>query len=225
MLTILRHWGCIYGTSFHFYPTNGLYVQEFVTVSPFQLSLYCLWAGSGLTRKHQWKCLPGISTDLLGSFLSYEEREELWMWPVITMILKHLKLAHLQGQRQQRCSQSLPSLAPWAIRRKTRINPLLWLCPRSQGKDNFGHCCWWFRWRQRYQLCNCKWTLVRWLAAPNQGSVQGILKGEESLYHWPPVWLVWNWLQDNWQFLFLFGKQTNPNQSNRRSTEQWYFPH
>ena len=31
--------------------------------------------------------------------------------------------------------------------------------------------------------------------------VQGILKGEVSLYHWPPVWLVWNQLYDNWQFL------------------------
>ncbi len=45
-------------------------------------------------------------------------------------------------------------------------------------------------------------------------SVQGILKGEVSLYHWPPVWLVWNQLYDNGQFLFLFVKQTNPNQSN-----------
>jgi hypothetical protein len=45
-------------------------------------------------------------------------------------------------------------------------------------------------------------------------SSQGILKGEVSLYHWPPVWLVWNQLYDYWQFLFLFSKQTNPNQSN-----------
>ncbi len=51
-----------------------------------------------------------------------------------------------------------------------------------------------------------------------------ILKGEVSLYRWPPVWLVWNQLHDNWQFLFLFAKQTNPNQSNRRSMVQWYFP-
>ncbi len=29
-------------------------------------------------------------------------------------------------------------------------------------------------------------------------------------------------INDN--FLFLFAKQTNPNQSNRRSTVQWYFP-
>jgi hypothetical protein len=53
---------------------------------------------------------------------------------------------------------------------------------------------------------------------------QGILQGEVSLYHWPPVWLVWNPLYDNWQFLFLFPKHTNPNQSNRRSMVQWYFP-
>jgi hypothetical protein len=53
---------------------------------------------------------------------------------------------------------------------------------------------------------------------------QGILKGEVSLYSWPPVWLVWNKLYDNWQFLFLFAKQTNPNKSNRRSTVQWYCP-
>jgi len=53
---------------------------------------------------------------------------------------------------------------------------------------------------------------------------QGILKGEVSLYHWPPVWLVWNQLYEYWQFLFLFAKQTNPNQSNRRSMVLWYFP-
>jgi hypothetical protein len=53
---------------------------------------------------------------------------------------------------------------------------------------------------------------------------QGILKGEVTLYCWPPVWLVWNQLYDYWQFLFLFAKQTNPNQSNRRSMGQWYFP-
>ncbi len=51
-----------------------------------------------------------------------------------------------------------------------------------------------------------------------------VQSGEVSLYHWPPVWLVWNQLYDNWQFLFLFIKQANPNQSNRRSTVHWYFP-
>ncbi len=52
-------------------------------------------------------------------------------------------------------------------------------------------------------------------------SVHGILKGEVSLYHWPPVWLVWNQLYGNWQFLFLLAKHTNPNKSNRRSTVQY----
>jgi hypothetical protein len=33
---------------------------------------------------------------------------------------------------------------------------------------------------------------------------QEILKGEVSLYHWPPVSLVWNQLYDNRQFMFLF---------------------
>ncbi len=32
--------------------------------------------------------------------------------------------------------------------------------------------------------------------------IQEILKGEVSLYRWPPVWLVWNQLYDYWQFLF-----------------------
>jgi len=54
--------------------------------------------------------------------------------------------------------------------------------------------------------------------------LQILLKGEVSLYHWPPVWLVWNRLYGNWQLLFLIAKQINPNQSNRRSTVQWYFP-
>ncbi len=54
--------------------------------------------------------------------------------------------------------------------------------------------------------------------------LQGMLKWEVSLYHWPPVWLVW---------INLFCKQKQkmsvviqliPNQSNRRSTIQWYFP-
>ncbi len=58
----------------------------------------------------------------------------------------------------------------------------------------------------------------------NHNYDQGILRGKVSLYCWPPVWLVWNQLYVNWQYLFLFAEQTNPNQSNRRSTVQWYFP-
>ncbi len=38
---------------------------------------------------------------------------------------------------------------------------------------------------------------------------QGILKGEVSLYHWPPVWLVWNQLHDNRQFLFYLQNRLN----------------
>jgi hypothetical protein len=53
---------------------------------------------------------------------------------------------------------------------------------------------------------------------------QGIIKGEVSLYHWSPVWLVWNQLYHNRQFLFLFAKQANPNRSDRRWMVQWYFP-
>ncbi len=68
--------------------------------------------------------------------------------------------------------------------------------------------------------CSCNW----WKRLNIADLHQGILKGEGSLYHWLPVWLLWNRLYDHWQFLFLFAKQTNRNQSNRRSMVQWYFP-
>jgi hypothetical protein len=61
------------------------------------------------------------------------------------------------------------------------------------------------------QTCECQ-TLQLMLR-------QGILKGKLSLNHWPPVWMVCNQLYDNWQF--FFAKQTNPDQSNRRSMVQW----
>jgi hypothetical protein len=48
---------------------------------------------------------------------------------------------------------------------------------------------------------------------------QEILKGEISLYRWPPVWLVWNQLYDNWQYLCFFAKWTNPNS---QTGDQWY---
>jgi hypothetical protein len=45
---------------------------------------------------------------------------------------------------------------------------------------------------------------------------QGMLKGEVTLYHWPPVWLVWISLKNkNFQWI--------RNQSNRRSMVQRYF--
>ncbi len=54
-------------------------------------------------------------------------------------------------------------------------------------------------------------------------SSKGTLKGEVPLYCWPPFWLAWNQLYDNWQFSFIFAKQTNPNRPNRRVTVQRYF--
>jgi hypothetical protein len=60
------------------------------------------------------------------------------------------------------------------------------------------------------------------LQVGHNGLEQGIPKEEVSLYWWPPVWLFLSQLYDNWQFLFLFIKQANPNQSNR-STIQWHY--
>jgi hypothetical protein len=48
---------------------------------------------------------------------------------------------------------------------------------------------------------------------------QGILKGEVSLYHWPPVWLVCKYKQKLSVVIQLI-----PIQSNRRSVVQWYSP-
>ncbi len=55
-------------------------------------------------------------------------------------------------------------------------------------------------------------------------SVQGILKGKVSLYHWPPVWLVWISLFCKEKQKLSVVIQLIPNQSNRRSSVQWYFP-
>ncbi len=79
----------------------------------------------------------------------------------------------------------------------------------------------WSSWKVRWPGCLSSALATRF--SPLK-FVQGILKGEVSLYHWPPVWLFWNQLYDYWQFLFLFCKQTDPNQSNRRSMVQWFFP-
>ncbi len=53
---------------------------------------------------------------------------------------------------------------------------------------------------------------------------QGILKGDVSLYCWPPVWLVWMSLFCKWKQKLSVVIQLIPNQSNRRSMVQWYFP-
>jgi len=53
---------------------------------------------------------------------------------------------------------------------------------------------------------------------------QGTLKGEVSLYSWPPVWPVRiSWFY-KWKQNLSVVIQLIPNQPNRRSTEQWYFP-
>jgi hypothetical protein len=47
----------------------------------------------------------------------------------------------------------------------------------------------------------------------------GNTKGEVSLYQWPPVWLVWNQLYDNWQFLFSL---QNRLIQTSKTGGQWY---
>ncbi len=55
-------------------------------------------------------------------------------------------------------------------------------------------------------------------------SYHRILKGEVSLYCWPPVWPVWISLFCKSKQLLSVVIQLIPNQSSRRSAEQWYFP-
>jgi hypothetical protein len=62
------------------------------------------------------------------------------------------------------------------------------------------------------------------LVSLSMGKCREYLRGK---YHCTVAllfWLVWNQLYDKWQFLFLFLKHTNPNQSNRWSNVQWYPP-
>jgi len=75
------------------------------------------------------------------------------------------------------------------------------------------------RWASSSSTCTTTASQTpSWRSWPGNAR-QGILKGGASLYHWPPVWLVWNQLYDNWQFLYLFAKQTNPNS---QIGGQWY---
>ncbi len=90
-------------------------------------------------------------------------------------------------------------------------NPVLF--SRISHKFNLAHAC-----AVQLLLKLGKFCFSASLIAKKWRRDQRILKGEVSQYRWPPVWPVWNQLYDNWQFLFLFAKQTNPNQSNRRST-------
>jgi hypothetical protein len=49
-----------------------------------------------------------------------------------------------------------------------------------------------------------------------QGTNQGILKGEVSLYRWPPVWLVWNQLT-----IFVFYLQNRLIQTGQTGGQQY----
>jgi len=49
---------------------------------------------------------------------------------------------------------------------------------------------------------------------------QGTLKGQVSLYCWPPVWLVGNQLYDNWQF-FCFYLQSRLIQTGQTGGQQY----
>jgi hypothetical protein len=51
------------------------------------------------------------------------------------------------------------------------------------------------------------------------GGRQGILKGEVSMYRWPPVLLVWNQLYDNWHFCFYL---QNRLIQTSQTEGQWY---
>ncbi len=59
-----------------------------------------------------------------------------------------------------------------------RIIDWKWIC-RKNGFDKL------LIWQTRIPPGKSKWLKA------------GILKGEVSLYHWPPDWLVWNQLYDN----------------------------
>jgi hypothetical protein len=62
-----------------------------------------------------------------------------------------------------------------------------------------------------------KWSVANTALSYNQSLNQGILKGEVSLYRWPPVCLVWNQLYDNWHF-FLQNRLIETS----RTGGQWY---
>jgi hypothetical protein len=51
-------------------------------------------------------------------------------------------------------------------------------------------------------------------------SNQGILKGEVSLYHWPPVWLVWSQLYDN-RKIFVFYLQNRLIQTSQSGGQRY----
>ncbi len=69
-------------------------------------------------------------------------------------------------------------------------------------------------WKSQYRSYLISKVLI-YFSGPNQG----ILKGEVSLYCWPPVWLVWNQLYDNWNFCFYL---QNRLIQTSQTGGQWY---
>ncbi len=67
-----------------------------------------------------------------------------------------------------------------------------------------------------FQICKQSWVTNLSIYKHKQR----ILKGAVSLYHWPPVWLVWNQLYDNWQF-FCFYLQNRLIQTSQ--TGDWWY--
>ncbi len=65
--------------------------------------------------------------------------------------------------------------------------------------------------------------LLGYIQSPSRLPVyllQGILKGEVSLYHWPPVWLIWNQLYEQLT-IFVFYFQNRLIQTSQTGG-QWY---
>jgi hypothetical protein len=72
-----------------------------------------------------------------------------------------------------------------------------------------------------FSLFSLTLPFYRWATARHHLKlyIHGILKGEVSMYHGPPVWLVRNQLYDNWQFLF---KLQNRLIQKSQTGGQWY---
>jgi len=80
------------------------------------------------------------------------------------------------------------------------------IVPSKWLTGNSSHCLRFMRFWRRicWLLCSClegMGAISSLLMYHAYGPSQWILKGKVSLYYWPPVWLVWNQLYENWQFI------------------------
>ncbi len=87
----------------------------------------------------------------------------------------------------------------------------LFVCVCVQGTWSIGHfsvpvhCTWFFKYTNfshthTHNPTSHTYSMYTHTQTAHRG-------GEVSMYHWPPVWLVWNQLYDNWQFLFSFANR------------------